>query len=117
MPDVTDDVEPAPDWRNAVSEPTPNAIAAKIAQEFHGIGRFRGWTIEDANDLIRLIAAALRQRDERAAKIARDYAHDRWALYKGWETYKGNEQGRADPHVQGQSDGAEQVANLIEGAP
>lgn len=50
---------------------------------------------------------------ERDAKICDEYSADKWKLYKGRAPYTGHEDGRADPHVQGQSDGAEDCATLI----
>jgi hypothetical protein len=53
---------------------------------------------------------------EEAARICDAIESDKWALYKGREPYKGNEPGRADPHVQGESDGAGQCASRIRAA-
>lgn len=50
---------------------------------------------------------------ERAAEVCDEYAGSRWALYKGRPPFDGSEEGRADPHVQGESCGAEDCADLI----
>lgn len=50
---------------------------------------------------------------ERAAKVCDEYASSRWNLYKGRPPFSGSEEGRASPHVQGESCGAEDCADLI----
>lgn len=50
---------------------------------------------------------------EDAAKVCDDYSDNKWALYKGHAPYLGNEEGRADPMIQGESNGAEECANYI----
>lgn len=42
-----------------------------------------------------------------AIKLCEDYSNDRYNLYKGRSPYKGNEEGRADNYIEGQSAGAE----------
>jgi hypothetical protein len=53
---------------------------------------------------------------EEAAKACDEIAADCWSLYKGRAPYTGKEAGRADPHVQGESDGADKCAAAIRGA-
>ncbi|CAG9259492.1 hypothetical protein BDI4_600037 [Burkholderia diffusa] len=50
---------------------------------------------------------------EECAKVCDEYAADQWSLYKGRAPYNGNEAGRADPDVQGRSDGADVCAERI----
>lgn len=50
---------------------------------------------------------------ERLALICDRIEFDRWALYKGRPPYIGNEPGRADPYIQGVSDGAGLCANAL----
>lgn len=47
---------------------------------------------------------------ERCARWCDEYAADRWSLYKGRAPYKGNEEGRANPLIEGESDGASACA-------
>lgn len=47
------------------------------------------------------------------AEVCYEYAIDQWNLYKGRTPYTGRESGRADPDVQGRSDGAEVCAERI----
>lgn len=49
-----------------------------------------------------------------AIKLCEDYSNDRYNLYKGRQPYKGNEEGRADNYVEGQSAGAEYCVNILE---
>ena len=49
-----------------------------------------------------------------AIKLCEDYSNDRYNLYKGRSPYKGNEEGRADNYVEGQSAGAEYCVNILE---
>ena len=49
-----------------------------------------------------------------AIKLCEDYRNDRYNLYKGRRPYKGNEEGRADNYVEGQSAGAEHCVNILE---
>lgn len=49
-----------------------------------------------------------------AIKLCEDYSNDRYNLYKGRPPYKGNEEGRADNYVEGQSAGAEHCVNILE---
>lgn len=49
-----------------------------------------------------------------AIKLCEDYSNDRYNLYKGRSPYKGNEEGRADNYVEGQSAGAEHCVNILE---
>ncbi len=57
--------------------------------------------------------AAWQAATERSAKVCDDYASSRWDLYKGRPPFNGSEEGRASPHVQGESCGAEDCADLI----
>lgn len=50
---------------------------------------------------------------EEAQKACDEIAADCWSLYKGRPPYTGSEAGRADPYVQGESDGAEKYAAAI----
>ncbi|MBU9144789.1 hypothetical protein KTE29_03690 [Burkholderia multivorans] len=50
---------------------------------------------------------------EECAKVCDEYAADQWSLYKGRAPYTGSEPGRADPDVQGRSDGADVCASRI----
>ena len=51
---------------------------------------------------------------EQAIKICNDYSEDKYNLYKGRAPYKGNEEGRADNYVEGQSAGAEYCVSILE---
>lgn len=51
---------------------------------------------------------------KQAIKLCEDYSNDRYNLYKGRSPYKGNEEGRADNYVEGQSDGAGYCVNILE---
>lgn len=51
---------------------------------------------------------------KQAIKLCEDYSNDRYNLYKGRSPYKGNEEGRADNYVEGQSAGAEYCVNILE---
>ena len=51
-------------------------------------------------------AKAVADTIERCAKLCEEYGDDKRALYKGRHPYTGNEEGRADPYVDGVSDGA-----------
>ncbi|HEX7892560.1 MAG TPA: hypothetical protein VF447_00120 [Terriglobales bacterium] len=50
---------------------------------------------------------------EESAKACDEIAADCWSLYKGRAPYTGREAGRADPGVQGESDGADKCAEAI----
>lgn len=50
---------------------------------------------------------------EESAKVCDEIAGDCWSLYKGRAPYTGREPGRADPQVQGESDGADKCAAAI----
>lgn len=50
---------------------------------------------------------------EECAKVCEDYAADQWRLYKGRAPYTGDELGRADPEVQGRSNGGDVCATRI----
>jgi hypothetical protein len=52
---------------------------------------------------------------EEAAKACDAIEEDHWNLYKGRKPYTGSEAGRADPHEQGVSMGAEECAAAIRG--
>lgn len=56
------------------------------------------------------VAAAEAAAIERCARWCDEYAGDRWDLYKGRAPYKGNEEGRANPRIEGESDGASACA-------
>lgn len=49
-----------------------------------------------------------------AIKLCEDYSNDRYNLYKGRPPYKGNEEGRADNYVEGQSAGADYCVSTLE---
>jgi hypothetical protein len=59
------------------------------------------------------IALLLAHEREQCARVCDDIENDQWALYKGRPPYNGNEEGRADMHVQGVSDGAGRCATAI----
>jgi hypothetical protein len=77
------------------------------------------WT--EGHDLTLHLKAfeALVRADERSvereacAKVCDDIGEDLWSLYKGRAPYTGKEEGRADMHVQGKSDGADKCAAAI----
>ncbi len=50
-----------------------------------------------------------------AIKLCEEYSNDRYSLYKGRQPYKGNEEGRADNYVEGQSAGADYCVSILEG--
>lgn len=50
--------------------------------------------------------AATAAEREACANVCEEIESERWALYKGRSPYNGREEGRADPHIQGMSDGA-----------
>jgi len=50
---------------------------------------------------------------EEAAKKCDDIENDYWRLYQGQKPYLGNEAGRADSYVAGQSDGAGECGEAI----
>lgn len=68
---------------------------------------------EHGNRLERESGEAVDEAYERAAKVCDDISVDRFRLYKGRPPYTGSEPGRADPSVQGQSDGADDCADAI----
>ena len=49
-----------------------------------------------------------------AIKLCEEYSNDRYSLYKGRQPYKGNEEGRADNYVEGQSAGADYCVTILE---
>ena len=49
-----------------------------------------------------------------AIKLCEEYSNDRYSLYKGRQPYKGNEEGRADNYVEGQSAGADYCVSILE---
>jgi hypothetical protein len=59
------------------------------------------------------IAMLLAHEREQCALVCEGIENDQWALYKGRPPYKGNEDGRADTHVHGVSDGAGMCAAAI----
>jgi hypothetical protein len=70
--------------------------------------------LEAIDDNIKILVqkAVLAER-EACAKVCEDIGEDLWALYKGRAPYTGKEEGRADMHVQGKSDGADECAAAI----
>jgi len=56
---------------------------------------------------------AVKLEREDCAKVCDAYEVDQWNLYKGRAPHNGTEEGRADPHIQGVSDGAGYCADLI----
>lgn len=69
-------------------------------------------TADDAALRERIEAAKAEER-EACAKVCQTYGGDRRALYKGRPPYKGSEEGRASPYVDGQSDAAYDLAEAI----
>jgi len=66
------------------------------------------------NDAAPVDAKAIRAEAlEEAAKVCDAIEEDHWNLYKGRKPYTGSEAGRADPHEQGVSMGAEECAAAI----
>jgi hypothetical protein len=57
--------------------------------------------------------ASRRAAIEECAGVCDDIEIDRWNLYKGRTPYTGSEDGRANPHVEGMSDGAGNCATAI----
>lgn len=57
--------------------------------------------------------AGQRAMQERATEACFDHHFDRWALYKGLAPYTGDEPGRADSFVSGESTGAETCEEII----
>lgn len=57
--------------------------------------------------------AAISSEREACAELCDEYGIDKWNLYKGRKPYTGVEEGRAEDYVQGQSDGADNCAQLI----
>jgi hypothetical protein len=65
-------------------------------------------------ELLQAFSDLIRQQEREAcAKECEAHEVDQWNLYKGRAPYNGKERGRADPNVQGQSDGAGFCADLI----
>jgi hypothetical protein len=50
---------------------------------------------------------------EEAAIACDKISEDRWSLYKGRVPYTGQESGRADPYVEGESTGADKCSDAI----
>ncbi|MBB5444605.1 MULTISPECIES: hypothetical protein [unclassified Paraburkholderia] len=67
----------------------------------------------ERDELVRYIAGLRDNALEEAAKVCGEIAGDCWILYKGRAPYTGREAGRADPQVQGESDGADKCAAAI----
>ncbi|MCA8338309.1 DUF551 domain-containing protein [Burkholderia multivorans] len=73
-------------------------------------------TLEFVRDVLKAARRTAPDRDaiiEECAKVCDEYAADQWSLYKGRAPYTGSEPGRADPDVQGRSDGADVCAERI----
>lgn len=73
-------------------------------------------TLEFVRDVLKAARRTTPDREaiiEECAKVCDEYAADQWSLYKGRAPYNGNEAGRADPDVQGRSDGADVCAERI----
>ncbi|WP_254226013.1 hypothetical protein [Burkholderia multivorans] len=73
-------------------------------------------TLEFVRDVLKAARRTSPDRDaiiEECAKVCDEYAADQWSLYKGRAPYTGSEPGRADPDVQGRSDGADVCASRI----
>ncbi|HIE4837493.1 TPA: hypothetical protein ACXND4_000160 [Burkholderia multivorans] len=73
-------------------------------------------TLEFVRDVLKAARRTTPDRDaiiEECAKVCDEYAADQWSLYKGRAPYTGSEPGRADPDVQGRSDGADVCAARI----
>lgn len=73
-------------------------------------------TLEFVRDVLKAARRTTPDREailEECAKVCDEYAADQWSLYKGRAPYNGSETGRADPDVQGRSDGADVCAERI----
>jgi hypothetical protein len=68
---------------------------------------------ESRREVDALVALARADEREACAKVCDDIGEDLWSLYKGRAPYTGKEEGRADMHVQGKSDGADECAAAI----
>jgi hypothetical protein len=68
---------------------------------------------ESRREVDAMVALARADEREACAKVCDDIGEDLWSLYKGRAPYTGKEEGRADMHVQGKSDGADECAAAI----
>jgi hypothetical protein len=68
---------------------------------------------ESRREVDALVALARADEREACARVCDDIGEDLWSLYKGRAPYTGKEEGRADMHVQGKSDGADECAAAI----
>ena len=84
--------------------------ASLLAPLFPGYEKLPVWLEPQVLAYGRQCAEKIR---EEGAKLCDEYANDKWALYKGWTPYTGREEGRANHHVQGESDGASNCADDI----
>ena len=86
------------------------------------IAGYMGWrgpgayTQHTMKKIRQIVSEVQRREKERCIKACEDIENDKWALYKGREPYKGNEDGRASDYVQGLSDGAGMCSQAIKGA-
>jgi hypothetical protein len=82
---------------------------AKEVTAFHFDGTFNF----DTQQLQAFANLIRKDQIELDAALCAAHATDRFSLYKGRAPYKGNEEGRADMFVQGESSGAEYCAEAI----
>jgi hypothetical protein len=85
---------------------TPEQMLAAWIEAVRPIAEFRSWRHDFAN----LIRNAVL---EEAAIACDKISEDRWSLYKGRVPYTGQESGRADPYVEGESTGADKCSDAI----
>ena len=85
--------------------PLPSQLAAFASTQFLHCA---------LNDLVQAYGQQCREAAlEEAIKACDAIGTDQRALYKGRAPYKGTEPGRADPHVDGKSDGAWECEEAI----
>lgn len=76
--------------------------------------RTPSWRYEYAmSRIMELLDANAAIEREECANVCDGIEQDKWALYKGLKPYSGAEEGRADSHIQGWSDGAGDCAEAI----
>ena len=78
---------------------TPEEWADQFAEDW-------GMTMETMRDLEERFRAAVEAEREACAQVCAAIAEDQHDQYKGRGAHAPNNPGRADPHVEGQSDGA-----------
>ncbi|MBR8123269.1 hypothetical protein KDW39_08915 [Burkholderia multivorans] len=108
---ITDDM--LTEWRQqfeAIQRPKTD-----LSKEARG-GRYKNPVVQACWETWQAARCTTPDRDaiiEECAKVCDEYAADQWSLYKGRAPYTGSEPGRADPDVQGRSDGADVCASRI----